>query len=265
MYKIALTWELPGSGPARRYHSTGREEHGQGTAAGAGVNVLVVAAHPDDEVLGCGGTIARHSAAGDEVSILIVAEGATSRDAAGDATARVAALSGLRVAATDAAAVLGARPPRLGDLPDNRLDTVAMLDVVKVVEEAMRRESPTVVYTHHGGDLNVDHRVVFKAVLTATRPLPDSSVRAVYAFETLSSTEWSVPAIGPPFVPNHFVDISDHLKHKHEALRCYASEMRLFPHSRSHEAVEALARLRGAGSGLAAAEAFAVVREIVTG
>ena len=224
--------------------------------------VLVVAAHPDDEVLGCGGTLARHADAGDPVHILILAEGATSRDAARNRKGRAKEIEQLRDAARAAAQALGAEAPRFGGLPDNRMDSLDLLDVVKVVEQVVAELAPRIVYTHHSGDLNIDHRITHQAVLTACRPLPDSTVRAVYGFETVSSTEWAGPAAGSAFLPARFVGIADHLDAKLRALDCYAGEMRSFPHARSRENVEALARHRGASVGLAAAEAFTVIREV---
>lgn len=224
--------------------------------------VLIVAAHPDDEILGVGGAIARHADAGDTVHIAIVAEGATSRTEAAPG-AHDAEREALREGARKAAAVLGAQPPRLFGLPDQRLDTLSLLDVVKPIEALIDELAPSVVYTHHGSDLNLDHRIVHQAVLTACRPLPGTGARAVYAFETLSSTEWSVPAVGPAFRPVRYLDISSSLERKMTALDCYAGEMRPFPHARSKEAVAALARLRGAQAGLPAAEAFEVIRQIV--
>ncbi len=225
--------------------------------------VLVVAAHPDDEVLGCGGTIARHAETGDDVHVLIMAEGATSRYPTRDANALAGEIEALRAAARNAAGILGARPPRFEGLPDNRLDGMDLLDVVKLVERAVRDIEPVVVYTHHCGDLNLDHRIVHQAVVTACRPLPDHPVRRVYAFETVSSTEWASSAIGEVFRPSRFVDIANQLDRKMRALDCYETEMRPFPHARSTDTVAALARVRGAAAGIAAAEAFVVVRETV--
>lgn len=229
------------------------------------MRVLVVAAHPDDEVLGCGGTAARHAAEGAEVHFLILAEGVTSRDTTRDTAMRAEELESLRAAATKATSILGAaQPPVFGGLPDQRLDTVPLLDVVKQVERAFETSRPDVVYTHHGGDLNVDHRIVHQAVLTAARPLPGGRVSTVCGWETLSSTEWASPGTGPAFSPQRFVELSaEQMQLKLEALRCYDAEMRPFPHARSYETVEALARLRGAQSGRTLAEAFTVVREIV--
>jgi N-acetylglucosamine malate deacetylase 1 len=214
--------------------------------------VLIVAAHPDDEVLGCGGTIARHAAAGDQVSILIMATGATARG--GDARE----IDSLKEAARKAAAVLGARAPEFADFPDNRMDQVALLDVIQRVERTVRSVAPTLVYTHHRGDLNVDHRIAHEAVCTACRPLPGSSVHRLLAFETVSSTEW-----GHMFTPTCYVETTPYLERKLEALEAYAGEMRAFPHARSLEAIRALATLRGAQAGVFAAEAFEVVRDIV--
>ncbi|MBX9635627.1 MAG: PIG-L family deacetylase [Magnetospirillum sp.] len=223
------------------------------------MTVLVVAAHPDDEVLGCGGAMARHAAQGETVHVLILAEGATSRADRRDVTAHGAELEGLRKAATDAARCLGVQPPRFAGFPDNRMDSVDLLDVVKAVEAVIAETQPDTVYCHWGADLNVDHRVTHEAVLTACRPLPGSSVRRILAWETVSSTEWGLQ----PFQPNSFVGLDqDCLERKRQALICYASEMRDFPHARSMEAVEALARLRGANVGLPAAEAFVLIRSV---
>ncbi|MBT4701074.1 MAG: PIG-L family deacetylase [Rhodospirillaceae bacterium] len=219
-------------------------------------NVLVIAAHPDDEILGCGATMARHARDGDAVDIVIVAEGATSRDVADP----LGEISALRDAARQAAAAVGANEPRFLGLPDNRLDSLPLLDVIKSIETVVDELRPGVVYTHHGGDLNIDHRVVHQAVLTACRPMPDCPITAIYAFEVLSSTEWGVGQ-SDAFLPNHFVNVENQLFQKLEALRCYETEMRDFPHARSLEAVQALASYRGASAGVPAAEAFLLVRE----
>ena len=221
------------------------------------MNILIIAAHPDDEILGVGGVGARHAANGDNVSALIVAEGATSR--AGGSSDDIEALKN---AAQEAAQIIGAAPPVFLGLSDNRLDQMDLLDVVQLIEGHARENSPEIVYTHHGGDLNLDHTIVHRSVVTACRPLPGSSVKKIYGFETLSSTEWSTPAIGPRFNPNHFVDISGTLEQKLIALDAYKSEMRLFPHPRSVEAVKHLAGLRGSQAGLNAAEAFEVILDI---
>lgn len=219
--------------------------------------VMVIAAHPDDEVLGAGGTIARHVASGDSVSVVIVAEGATSRGVRTEERNRDETAA-LRGASAAAARELGIHPPVHFGLPDNRLDELALLDIVQLLEREIDRVRPEVIYTHHHGDLNIDHRIVHGAVLTAARPVPGCPVRAVYCFETPSSTEWGQGM----FRPQRFVDISAWLEAKRRALECYVAEMRAFPHARSIESVEALARVRGVTCGLPAAEAFEVAREI---
>ncbi len=222
--------------------------------------VLVVASHPDDEILGPGGTLARHAAEGASVDILIMAEGATSRDDTRDSAARANEISHLRESAARAAKILGLNPPRFGGLPDNRMDSLELLDVVKLVEATVAETRPNIVYTHHAYDLNVDHRITHEAVLTACRPLPGSGVSAIYTYETVSSTEWGVT--GNQFAPNHFVDMSAFLDRKIAALEAYGSEMRPSPHARSFQAVRALANMRGSTVGVIAAEAFMIVRQI---
>lgn len=224
--------------------------------------VLVIAAHPDDEVLGCGGTIARHAESGDEVQVLIVAEGATSRQESRDRINAAAELSALAQAAEKAGSILGASGVELLDFPDNRLDSLPRLDLIKHLEERINSHQPEIVYVHHSGDVNVDHRRLHEAVVTACRPTPGHSVRRLLSFEVVSSTEWQPPGSAPAFNPNFFVDISAQLARKRDALVAYAGEMRPWPHARSLEAVEHLARWRGAQVGVEAAEAFSLLRQI---
>lgn len=228
-------------------------------------NVLIVAAHPDDEILGVGGTAAWHVDRGDRVATAILAEGATSRDKERDVDDRRLELQALRRSAALAAGKLGLPEPDFFGLPDNRMDRLDLLDVVKIVEEIVEKVDPDIVYTHHFGDLNIDHDVTHRAVVTACRPLPEVKPRAIYSFETVSSTEWSSIEQGASFRPQHYVDISAQLDRKLEALAEYPGEMRPFPHARSIEAVECLAKLRGSQIGRSAAEAFMVVRQIEGG
>ena len=218
--------------------------------------ILVVAAHPDDEVLGCGGTMARHADQGDRVHVIFVADGVSSRliDPATEAKIR-------RSAADEALAVLGVVSVYYLDFPDNRLDSVPLLDVVKALESLISDISPEIIYTHHHGDLNVDHRKVHQSVMTACRPLPGSGVKEIFTFEVPSSTEWACPDL-TPFLPQMRVDISGQLSRKLQALEAYSDEMRPTPHSRSLEHLRAMALHRGHEAGLAAAEAFAVMRLI---
>ena len=223
--------------------------------------VLVCAAHPDDEVLGCGGVMAMHADRGDIVNVVFVADGVTSRGSedrnlAAEGTAR-------RTAAEEAAEVLGARTPISMDFPDQRLDSVSLLVVTQAIEKLMQELRPEIVYTHHAGDLNRDHRIVTQAVLTATRPYTGQTVLSIYGYEVLSSTEWTFGAQADAFRPVRFVSITRSLQRKMKALGAYNYEMRDFPHSRSYECVRALAQFRGGTVGEEAAEAFTVFREIV--
>jgi len=218
--------------------------------------VLVVAAHPDDETLGCGGTMARLSAGGAEIDIVFFTNGVDARgsDEVLDASGR------RRGAALQAMVALGAREPTFLDFPDNRLDTVSMLDLAVAVEQQIAQSRPSLILTHNANDLNVDHRQVHEAVMTAARPQPGHQSPDVLCFEVPSSTEWRAQTAGNAFVPQVFVDISEYLDSKIEALRFYADELRPWPHARSIRGIEHLAGRRGASSGVEAAEAFMVAR-----
>ncbi len=223
--------------------------------------ILVLAAHPDDEVLGCGGTIARLAREGDSVFIGILGEGVTSRFATRDASVSQAVES-LHGNARQAGQMLGAKDLFTFQLPDNRFDTVPLLDIAKMIEGLIERLSPQVIYTQHGGDLNIDHSILFRATLTATRPVPGSSIETVFAYEVGSSTDWAFQNFTPAFRPNVFVDVSHTLEVKLRAMRTYESETRPYPHPRSAEALQAKARYWGSISGFEAAEAFELVRHL---
>lgn len=218
--------------------------------------VLVVAAHTDDEAIGCGGTIARHVADGDVVYATFMADGVSSRAQAGHCD-----LASRNAAAEHARKLLGIRENFYLGLPDNRLDSVPLIEVIQHLEPIVRKLQPNIIYTHHYGDLNVDHRITHQAVLTACRPMPGSCVQAIYAFEVMSSTEWATP-IAEPFAPNHYVDITGQLNTKMAALEAYQLEMRDPPHSRSIEHLAHLAYHRGHTMGMVAAEAFVTIRTI---
>ena len=218
--------------------------------------VLVVVAHADDEALGCGGTIVRHVAEGCKVHVVFMADGVTSRPGA-----ERAELQARLSAARRAQAILGVSHIHSFGLPDNRMDSLPLLDVIQQLEPVIEDVRPSLVYTHHYGDLNVDHRITHQAVMTACRPVPGHSVKEIRCFEVLSNTEWGGDAF-PPFVPNIFVDISAYLDVKRAALAAYEDEMRGVPHSRSAVHAEVLARHRGYCVGLQAAEAFALARKV---
>ena len=225
--------------------------------------VLVLAAHPDDEVLGIGGTIAFHSALGDKVYIVIAAEGATSRDAVRDVQSRQADLDELQSASRKAAAELGAISVRFLGFPDNRCDRIDRLDLTKAIEGVVSEFQPHTIYVHHCGDVNVDHRRLHEAAFTACRPQPGYSVKRILSFETVSSTEWAPPGSSQPFLPNVFIDIEAYWPQKKAALEAYQQEMRPWPYSRSIVAVEHLGRWRGASVGVGMAEALMLLREVV--
>ena len=210
--------------------------------------VLVVAAHPDDEVLGCGATIAKHAAGGDQVHVLILAEGVTSREPSRSRRNSRSGLAALSVAARRASKLLGVKSVEFCNFPDNRMDSMPLLEVVKVIEQRIAKLRPEIVYTHHCGDVNQDHEVVSEAVGVACRAQPGHPVRALLFFETPSSTEWQINS-RKAFIPDWFNDVSMQVGLKMDALRAYESELRSWPHPRSLRSVEHLARWRGATDG----------------
>ena len=224
--------------------------------------ILIIAAHPDDEVLGCGGSMAKWAKDGHEVHVLILAEGSTSRDRQRDRASRTEELSLLVQSAKRATYILGVESVELLDYPDNRMDSIDLLDVVKPVEEIIEKLQPEVVVTHHAGDLNIDHQITHQAVITACRPQLGHPVKRILSFEVPSSTDWQTPTAKNAFYPNWFEDISDIMELKINALEVYQSELREWPHTRSIKAIDHLARWRGASVGCEAAEAFMLVREI---
>ena len=217
--------------------------------------VLVVAAHSDDEALGCAGTMAKHVAQGDQVHVLFMTDGVGSRDLDNNqASARLCS-------AQKAADIIGVKSMQNLDFPDNKMDTVALLDVTQAIEKRISELQAEIIYTHHIGDLNIDHQVTHKAVMTACRPQPGFCVKEIYAFEVLSSTEWQTPGL-MPFMPNVFIDITDYIKTKRKVLDAYIVEMRQVPHSRSIENVLSQASVRGNALGLEYAESFCLVRGV---
>lgn len=217
--------------------------------------VLVIAAHPDDELLGLGGTIRRHADAGDEVVALIACEGVSMRYGP-------AQHPRVTCQAWAASQILGVKDLVFGDLPDQRLDTLPLVDVIGPVEHWVAKLRPDLVYTHCGQDVNRDHRVLLEAVQVATRPYAAPWVREVLLFETPSSTEWGHGAVQRVFVPEVFVDISETLDAKIEAFGQYEQELRCPPHPRSPEALRARAVTWGSMVGLGAAEPFQVLRSL---
>ncbi len=223
-------------------------------------NILVVAAHADDETLGCGGSIARWASEGRSVHLLILADGESSR---GDRPGLSDKIVKRRSAMQSVAGILGLASTTMLEFPDNRMDGAELLDVVKKIESAVEAVKPACVLTHHSGDVNIDHRITHDAVLAACRPQPGFCVKQLLFFEVASSTEWRPSGSGQNFVPNYFVDVSETLSTKLRAMDVYSDEMRDFPHPRSPQAIEALARWRGASCGVLAAEAFMLGRLVI--
>lgn len=213
-----------------------------------GRKVMVIAAHPDDELLGCGGTVALHTAAGDRVTSVIVCEGESLRYGADGVNQK----SHIK----RAACALGVEDVRLLGFSDQRLDTHTLTDVIAPLESVVREVRPEVIYCQYGGDVNRDHQLLFQAILVATRPT-ETFIESVYAFDTASSTEWAFPRT---FVPDLWVDVTGTLEKKLAAMACYESELRPYPHPRSLEALRNRAKAWGNQACMDAAEVFMTVR-----
>lgn len=219
------------------------------------MKVLVIAPHPDDEVLGCGGTIARHAKQGDDIYLCIVTKGYTP-----DWSEEF--LKNRPKEVEKASRILGIEKTYFLDYPTVKLDTIPQKELNEAVSKVVNEVNPDVLYIPHKGDLNKDHRLVFDAAMVAVRPKLRSAIRKVLSYETLSETEWAAPFTENAFIPNVYVDISKTLEIKLKAMSEYRSELREYPHPRSLEAISALAKLRGSSIGVKVAEAFMLVREV---
>ncbi|MBI4135785.1 PIG-L family deacetylase [Candidatus Uhrbacteria bacterium] len=218
-------------------------------------NILVVAAHPDDETLGCGATVAKHVASGDNVTVLIMAQGVLARKEVKD---RRDLLEHLWEDAKTANAVLGVQRLILKDLPDNKMNAIPLLDIVHTIEEVVLEIRPSIVYTHHHGDVNMDHQTISKAMQAICRPMADTSIDQVYAFEIPSATNWNFRHEAP-FCPTVFIEVDDTIEKKILAMERYTGEIRPFPHPRSRQYLQSLAHVRGGQVGFKCAEAFELV------
>jgi LmbE family N-acetylglucosaminyl deacetylase len=217
--------------------------------------ILVVVAHPDDEILGIGGTLIKQAKQGDEIFCLILGEGAMARTGISKT-----AVKKLRQEAIKAGRTIGFKKTYFSDFPDNSFDKVALLKIIKTIERFLEIIKPDIIYTHHDYDLNIDHCLTFQAVWTACRPCNKNCPKEIYTFETLSCSEWQTT--DKKFKPNVYVDISNVIDKKIEALKKYSSEIRKYPHPRSPEGVKILAQYRGLECGLKFAEAFCLVRKL---
>lgn len=217
--------------------------------------VAVIAAHPDDELLGIGGTLARHVRNGDEVHAVVVADGAGSRYPA-------ELVATLEKQARRAAEVIGFTSLQFLSLPDQRLDAVPLIETTQRLEGVLDEIEPETVYTHFPEDVNSDHRLVARCAWTACRPYARPGLRKFAVFETPSSTEWAWPMTGTEFRPNWFVDVTETLEIKIAAMECYETELRAYPHPRSSQALRERAAYWGSHIGRLAAEPLMVLREL---
>lgn len=224
------------------------------------MKILAIVAHPDDEIIGLGGTLAKHIKIGDEVKVIILGDGKTSRYQQYKEIDPVQKESSDKETSA-ALKKLGITNFTKKTLPDNRFDSLPLLDIVKIISEQIQSFYPDIIYTHHYGDLNIDHQKTSEAVIISTRPTEYPYLNRLLMFETLSATEMSGPRNTHAFLPNVFRDISNELNQKLEAMNCYQSELKKFPHPRSLKAIQINAELWGAKSGFLAAEPFVLFRE----
>lgn len=221
------------------------------------MNVLVIAPHADDEVLGCGGVIARHSRFGDNVTVLIVTKG----------TPRIwtqEQVIAMRDEARHAHDLLGVTETIFFDYIAPELERVLLSELSTLIYQVLKNKQIELLYLPHRGDIHNDHRVVFNTALVAARPVGDYTVKKILAYETLSETEWAPPFGDDSFIPTEFVNIEHLLELKKQAMACYRSQVKTFPNPRSLGSIEHLARIRGGTVGLNAAESFMVVRNIIS-
>jgi LmbE family N-acetylglucosaminyl deacetylase len=221
--------------------------------------ILIVAAHPDDEVLGCFGTVARLIKEGYEAYTLILGEGKTSRDTQRVVENKKDEIEVLNTEIQKANELIGIKKIFIESFADNRFDSVDLLDVVKIVSKVKEEIRPDIIFTHFENDLNIDHRITYQAVITATRPMENECVKEIYSVEILSSTEWNYPL---SFSPDTYYDISDTIDLKLKAMKKYNSELCQYPHPRSLEGIELNAKYQGMRVGKKYVEAFKSVRVI---
>jgi len=215
---------------------------------------LIVAAHPDDEVLGCGGIINKYSN-DEDFFVVILSGGADTRyDKSMEKT--------LKENAINANDILGTKELFFEDLPNQKMDNIPILEVTQLIEKYIRELKPIRIFTHHIGDLNKDHQIVAEATFTATRPIVGQTVKEVYSYNIPSSTEWNCMEGEKVFIPNVFVDIKDELTAKLKAMGCYKSECREYPHPRSHQSLKAHANYWGLVSGFEYSEPFKLIRKL---
>lgn len=228
--------------------------------------ILIVVAHPDDELLGLGATMNKVINETDAIThVVILGEGITSRSNDRNVGAWKEELEIHRSNISRAQKVIGYHGVSIYDFPDNRFDTVALLDIIKIVEKEKQQFKPDIIFTHHGGDVNIDHQRTFEAVLTSCRPMQFETAKTIITFETPSGTEWRLPSDPRHFLPNMFISVEeDNLIAKIKGMESYEFEKRAFPHPRSPEALRIQAERWGVAVGCRLAEAFCVVRHVTS-
>jgi len=225
--------------------------------------IMVVVAHPDDEILGIGGTINLLAKLGAKIKVVILGEGITSRSIERDVNKNKKKLTTHKSNIKDAKKILGYQELSTFNLPDNRFDSFALLEIIKIVEKEKNIFKPEVIFTHHGGDLNIDHQKTFEAVLTSVRPVKEETVKALICFETMSSTEWSSASYSINFTPNFYIELTEEeLFKKTAAMKSYVYERRDFPHPRSEKSIRNRAQMWGITVGVEFAEPFQIIRII---
>lgn len=222
--------------------------------------ILVIAAHPDDEVYGMGGTIAKLSSEGNEVYVLIVTDGCTTQYS--EDTRLEEIIEKKRIEAIKANEILGVTKVYFGNLPDMKLDNIPHIEVNNIIETTIREVEPDIVYTHFWGDVNMDHKCVYESTLVATRPTPQQKIKELYCYRVPSSTEWSPQITNSIFMSNTYYDISSYCEQKYDAISKYETELRPYPHPRSIKYVNIMDISTGLKCGLDSAEEFILIRKV---
>ena len=222
--------------------------------------VLVIVAHPDDEVLGMGGTIAKLAKNGCVVDVMIVTDGSSSQYRDSDHLAEI--IEAKKKETSNCADILGVRDIYYGELPDMKLDTIPHISINQAIEEVIEKVQPDTVFTHFWGDVNSDHQNVYKSTLVTVRPLMGQVVKELYCYRVPSSTEWTPNKADTMFMPNYFVDIEQYAEQKYKAFACYTTELRDYPHPRSVQYLREIDKAAGLRVGLMAAEEFVLLRKV---
>ena len=216
--------------------------------------ILIIAAHPDDEMLGCGGTIIKLKEK-NEINVVFLTNGISAR------TKNKKAANLRKNECLNLFKKLHLAKPKMLNFPDNQLDKIPLLKIIKKIESIIKKFKPNIILTHYENCLNIDHQIAYRATITACRPLKTNPVKTILSFEVLSSTDWGAFE-KKNFQPNFYINISNQINNKLKFLKYYKSEIKKYPHSRSLKAIEALAKVRGTSSGYNFAEAFYLVRHL---